>query len=141
MLDVSETAVAVRRVVITDQEEILMPTYCALVWESGTPLRDPAKPDFAAYMRGYEEFGAAVGETIVGGAVLLGNETATTVRVEGGRSGNLVLHDGPNVESKEMLGGFYLLDAPDLDAAIALAAQIPAAWDGGCIEVRPTMGM
>lgn len=40
-----------------------------------------------------------------------------------------------------MLGGFYLLDAPDLDAAIALAAQISSAWDGGRVELRPTLSM
>jgi hypothetical protein len=137
----SDPVRTVRRAVSQTDKETLMPTYCALIWEGKQALRDPSAPDFASYMAGYGEFGAAAGEAIVGGAALLGDDTATTVRVTGGKGGDVVLHDGPGVEVKEMLGGFYLLDAADLDAAVALAAQIPAAWDGGCVEVRPTMSM
>ena len=61
-------------------------------------------------------------------------ETATTVRVEDGRT---LTTDGPFVETKEALGGYLFFEADDLDAAIALAAQIPAARLGGAIEVRP----
>jgi hypothetical protein len=60
--------------------------------------------------------------------------TATTVRVQDGRT---LSTDGPFVETKEALGGYYLFDADDLDAAIELAARIPAARMGGAIEVRP----
>lgn len=60
--------------------------------------------------------------------------TATTVRVEGGRT---ILTDGPFVELKEAVGGYLFLEASDLDAAIELAAKIPAAWQGGEIEIRP----
>ncbi len=63
-------------------------------------------------------------------------ETATTVRVEDGR---VVTTDGPFVATKEALNGYLTFDAADLDAAIALAAQIPAARLGGAIEVRPIM--
>ncbi len=63
-------------------------------------------------------------------------ETATTVRVEDGR---VVTTDGPFVATKEALNGYLTFEAPDLDAAIALAAQIPAARLGGAIEVRPIM--
>jgi hypothetical protein len=59
--------------------------------------------------------------------------TATTVRV---RDGQTVTTDGPFAETKELLGGFYLIDARDLDEAIELAAKIPAAREGS-IEVRP----
>ncbi len=61
-------------------------------------------------------------------------ETATTVRVEDGRT---LITDGPFVELKEAIGGYLLFEADDLDAAIELAAQIPAARLGGAIEVRP----
>jgi hypothetical protein len=71
---------------------------------------------------------------VVGGAQLQSAETATTVRVEGGRT---LTTDGPFPESREVLGGYYLLEADDLDTAIELAARIPAARLGGAIEVRP----
>jgi hypothetical protein len=61
-------------------------------------------------------------------------ETSTTVRVEDGRT---LTTDGPFVAVKEALGGFLTFEADDLDAAIELAAKIPAAWLGGAIEVRP----
>ena len=70
----------------------------------------------------YEAISASPG--VLAGAQLHPAETATTVRVNGG--GTLTT-DGPFAETKEALGGYYLVDAPDLDAAIALAARIPAA--------------
>jgi hypothetical protein len=63
-------------------------------------------------------------------------ETATTVRVEGGKT---LTTDGPFVETKEALGGYLLFEADNLDAAIELAAKIPAARLGGAIEIRPVM--
>jgi hypothetical protein len=63
-------------------------------------------------------------------------ETATTVRVQDGRT---LTTDGPFVEIKEAVGGYLLLDADDLDAAIELASRIPAARLGGAIEVRPVV--
>src|SRR3954452_22045854 len=62
--------------------------------------------------------------------------TATTVRVD---NGGTATTDGPFVETKEELGGYYLLDADALDAAIELAARVPAARRGGAIEVRPVV--
>jgi hypothetical protein len=64
-------------------------------------------------------------------------ETATTVRVQDGRT---LTTDGPFVELKEAVGGWLVFDADDLDAAIELAARIPAARMGGAIEVRPVVG-
>jgi hypothetical protein len=61
-------------------------------------------------------------------------EMATTVRVKDGKT---LVTDGPFVEMKESLGGYLFFEAPDLDAAIKLAARIPAARMGGAIEVRP----
>jgi hypothetical protein len=71
---------------------------------------------------------------VVGGAQLQGVETATTVRVQDERS---LITDGPFADTKEVFGGFYLLEADDLDGALAFAARIPAARLGGCVEVRP----
>ena len=62
--------------------------------------------------------------------------TATTIRVTDGKS---QVVDGPYVESKEQLGGFYLIEAPDLDAALEIARRVPLGADGA-IEVRPLIG-
>src|SRR5437773_7171158 len=63
-------------------------------------------------------------------------ETATTVRVEDGET---LTTDGPFVAIKEALGGYFFFEADDLDAAIELAARVPAARMGGAVEVRPTV--
>jgi hypothetical protein len=62
-------------------------------------------------------------------------QNATTVRVEGGRT---VTTDGPFVGMKEALGGLFILEADDLDAAIEVAARVPAARYGGAVEIRPS---
>jgi hypothetical protein len=69
-----------------------------------------------------------------GGAQLQPADTATTVRVDGAET---VTTDGPFADTKEVLGGFYLFEAADLDAALDVAARIPAARMGGAVEVRP----
>jgi hypothetical protein len=69
-----------------------------------------------------------------GGAQLQPASTATTVRVDGGEP---LMTDGPFAETKEVLGGFYLYEADDLDGALEVAARIPAARLGGVVEVRP----
>jgi hypothetical protein len=61
-------------------------------------------------------------------------ETATTVRVQDGRT---LTTDGPFAEVKEAIGGFFVLEADDIDAAIEMAARVPAASMGGAVEVRP----
>jgi hypothetical protein len=116
-----------------------MPQFAALIYETGRP--DPTSPDLAGFMGGYAAFGERAGAAVVGGAALLGPETATTIQVRGGEEGEVVHTDGPYAETKEFLGGFYLLEAEDLDAAIDLARHIPAAFDGGSVEVRPLMPM
>jgi len=70
------------------------------------------------------------------GAQLQPVETATTVRVEDGKT---LTTDGPFAETKEVFGGFYLFEAADLDEALALAGRIPAARLGGKVEIRPLM--
>ena len=80
---------------------------------------------------------AAVNETpgVTPGEGLDAAETATTVRVENGKA---LVTDGPFVDIKEAIGGFLFFEADDLDAAIELAAKIPAARLGGAVEIRPT---
>ncbi|HEY4778427.1 MAG TPA: YciI family protein [Solirubrobacterales bacterium] len=80
----------------------------------------------------------AISETpgVTGGNQLQPSETATTVRVENGQA---LTTDGPFATTKEVLGGYYLLEADDLDAALEIAARIPAARLGGSIEVRPVV--
>ena len=73
---------------------------------------------------------------VTGGHQLQPPETATTVRVQDGRT---LTTDGPFAETKDAFGGYYLFEADDLDAAIELAARIPAARMGGAIEVRPVV--
>ena len=90
-----------------------------------------------AMMNEYNAFTNEMREAGVlqGGEALQPTATATTVRV---RSGKTSTTDGPFAETKEQLGGYYLLDCKDLDEAIAYAAKIPGAKDG-CVEVRPIM--
>jgi len=71
---------------------------------------------------------------ISGGTQLQAGETATTVRVNGG---DALTTDGPFAETKEVFGGFYLYEADNIDAALDVAARIPAARMGGAVEVRP----
>ncbi|HEV8549492.1 MAG TPA: YciI family protein [Polyangiaceae bacterium] len=72
---------------------------------------------------------------MLGGEALESVTTATTVRVQGGKT---LRTDGPFAETREQLGGFYAVEAKDLDEAVAIAARIPGAKTG-CIEVRPIM--
>ncbi len=79
---------------------------------------------------------AAIGQLpgVIGGEQLQPVETTTTVRVE---NGAMLLTDGPFVDAKEHVGGYGLVEADDLDAALEIAARIPAARMGGAVEVRP----
>ena len=63
-------------------------------------------------------------------------ETATTVRVQ---NGSTLTTDGPFADTKEVFGGYYVMDAQNLDEAIELAGRVPAARLGGCVEVRPVV--
>jgi len=91
--------------------------------------------DAAKHFEDYREFTAAIRESghFVGCNRLLPPPAATTVRV---RQGKVSTTDGPYVETKEQLGGYYVIEARDLDEAIQVAARIPGAWIG-CVEVRP----
>lgn len=80
-------------------------------------------------------FAESLGAARVGGAGLKGSATATTLREAGG---SRTVHDGPFAEAREQLGGFYLIDVPDLDAALEIARRVPLS-EGGSIEVRPLL--
>ena len=99
----------------------------------GTPEWDSLSDDEKQAV--YRDYGAINQHPgVTPGQQMSPPEQATTVRVADGQT---LATDGPFVETKEALGGYLFLEADDLDAAIALAAQIPAARMGGAIEVRP----
>jgi hypothetical protein len=85
----------------------------------------------------YAEYLAlAADERCVAHSRLQSVETATCVRVDGGRT---VMTDGPFADTKEVLGGVYVIEAENLDEAVAFAARIPASRLGGVVEVRPVV--
>jgi hypothetical protein len=99
-------------------------------------------PEEAEWSADYAAFGAAAGAAGVlrGGEALHPAGTATTIAYAGGKNSDLAITDGPYAEAKEVLGGFYLVEAADLDEAVRWAAQIPAAWRGK-VELRPVVPM
>ena len=88
-----------------------------------------------AEMQEYEAFGKQHASAIKGGNALQPTAEAQTVRL---RNGNALTTDGPFAETKEQLGGYYLVEAPDKATAAGMAAKIPGARFG-CVEVRPIM--
>jgi hypothetical protein len=107
--------------------------YMLLIHHGETPDWDALSDDERnAVYAGYQ----AINETpgVTPGVWIDGPETATTVRVQEGKT---LATDGPFVSLKEALGGYLFFEADNLDAAIELAARIPAARMGGAIEVRP----
>jgi hypothetical protein len=109
--------------------------YLLLIYHSEQGFEKTTESDRAAV---YQEFGQLREELSAKGKFLGGNQLAattmaTTVRV---RDGKRVVTDGPFAETKEQLGGYFLVNANDLDEAIAIAARIPSARNG-TIEVRP----
>jgi hypothetical protein len=71
---------------------------------------------------------------IIGGEQLAPVSMATTVRVDGGET---LITDGPFADTKEVFGGFYLLEASNLDEAVEIASRVPSTWMGGSVEIRP----
>jgi hypothetical protein len=120
------------------EKENTMPQYAALLY---TEDKDWSQDGQAEMSEGYREFGEAAAAVIRGGAALYPTATATTVRVTGGKGGDVVTSDGPYTETKEALTGFYLLEAEDLEQAVKIVSMIPAAWGPGGVEVRPVIPM
>lgn len=94
---------------------------------------DPATAD--AYWGAWGAYMQAMGPVILNGAPLAGIEQATTLRIA---DGTRHVQDGPFAETKEILGGFVIIDVPDLDTALEWAARAPCA-SAGSVEVRPTI--
>jgi hypothetical protein len=109
--------------------------YALLIYTSETEDSGASSEEQQAVMAAYNAFGQQFKDKIVGGEALLPTTSATTVRVREGKS---LTTDGPFAETKEQLGGFYLIEASNLDEAITIAAHIPGAARGE-IEVRPVM--
>lgn len=112
--------------------------YICLIYSDESTNSAPGTPEFAEVLEAYGAFGKEVNEAgvMVAGEPLQPTATATTVSV---RKGKTQIVDGPFAETKEQLGGFYILDCKDLDEAIGYAAKIPTASHGGRVEVRPLM--
>jgi len=111
--------------------------YMCLIYSNEGEGPQPGTQDFGTYMQGYQTFTADMAATkkMVHADALQPIATATTVSV---RDGKTITTDGPFAETKEQLGGYYLLECTDLDDAIAQAAKIPTAAFGR-IEIRPVM--
>ncbi len=109
--------------------------YMLLIYGDPSAAPDYESPEgqaeFQQWMRYTEELGES--GQLISGRALQPAETATTVR---GAGGEIVHTDGPFAETKEILGGYYLIDVPDLDAALAWAAKMPNI-SYGAVEVRP----
>lgn len=115
-----------------------MPLYAALIYSPAETEGQGTPEDWQRMLAEYGEFGEKAGAAGVlrGAEALQDTSTATTLHIEGGKGGTVIHSDGPFAETKEVLGGFYLLECADLDEALRWAAQIPGAWYGK-IEVRP----
>jgi hypothetical protein len=108
--------------------------YALLIYGSGEGWEQLSKEEQEAQT--HEYMALSQRRETRGGAELGDLASATTVRVDNGET---LTTDGPFAETKEYLGGFYLVECDNLDDAIAFAARIPAARNGGAIEVRPVV--
>jgi hypothetical protein len=114
--------------------------YMLLIYQTEGAESGLSEQELGAYFGKWGAFDAEARAktTVLDGAPLEGVATATTVRTNGGKS---VLSDGPFAETKEQLGGFYLIDAKDLDEATSMAGMMPHLAYGGSVEVRPVRNM
>ena len=110
------------------------PTWIALLLEPPERPVPPGTPEWDAMVVQHQEFGAAAGQHIKGGAGLHPPSTATTVRV---RDGEVLITDGPYAEGAEVANGFYVLSAADRDEAVKVASLIPAS----AVELRQRAGI
>jgi hypothetical protein len=109
--------------------------FMLLLYEDQADFERRNGPEGRPFMSAYKLYGDALraGKAMAGGAALQPPHSATTVRV---RNGERRVQDGPFADTKEQLGGYYIVEAPDLDAALDWAAKCPAA-SYGTVEVRP----
>jgi hypothetical protein len=111
-----------------------MPRYLVLIYEDEQPWINEAAGTAEALAAHYK-FNIDRADSIVDGKALQPTSTATSLRRDD--SGEIQVTDGPFVETKEALGGFYLIEADDPDAALEIARQVPAPFGG--LEIRPVM--
>ena len=113
--------------------------YLLLIYDAEKHIASMPETEYARLMSDYNAFSADLAKSgnLIGGNRLHDVAKATTVRV---REGKPQLTDGPFAETREQLGGYYLINAKDLDEACAIAGRIPSAKLGS-IEVRPVHGM
>jgi hypothetical protein len=111
--------------------------YILLIYENEAAQRQRSADEMQKMHSEYIAFTGAIKQSghLRAGEPLEKTSTATTVRVKDGKT---LRTDGPFAETREQLGGFYIVEAKDLDEAVGLAARIPGAKTG-CIEVRPIM--
>jgi hypothetical protein len=131
-LSISRAAVRRREDNALNEEDDMK--YALLIYSNDTEWDSLSEDEKNAIYGEYAAVSEAAG--VYGGSELQPGSTATTVRVQDGRT---LTTDGPFPETKEALGGFFLFEADDLDAALELAARIPAARRGGAVEVRPVV--
>ncbi len=114
--------------------------YMLLIYDDEKAWGKMSEPERGAIFKQYGEFTTSIRASgaFLAGAPLQPTSTATTVRDKNGKT---VTTDGPFAETKEQLGGYYLVEAKNLDEATALAARIPSVRVGGSVEVRPVMEM
>lgn len=110
-----------------------MAEYLVLIYEDEKGYEAADEAAMHKVMDAHMKFGEKHGAVLRGGNALESTSTATSIRR--GASGELNVTDGPFSETKEGLGGFYVIEAPDLDAALLIARDVPAAFGG--VEVRP----
>ena len=112
--------------------------YLLMAYESNEAFDARTGEDKAVYMEAWKAYADELRNAgvLTGGKGLEPPATGTTLRY---RDGERTVQDGPYADTKEQLGGFFILDVPDLDAALDWAARCPAVWDGA-VEVRPVLG-
>jgi len=110
-----------------------MAEYLILIYEDETAWSNGDQDTFDQIMKGHTAFGESNAAALRGGNALHGTDTATSIRKDA--AGEVTVTDGAFAETKEALGGYYVVEAANLDEAIALAKQVPAVYGG--VEVRP----
>ena len=109
--------------------------YLLMIYADPADEPTPGTAEFDAYIGRYFQLNAELGNNMLGSNALQPADTATMVRV---RDGKAITTDGPFAETKEQFGGYYLIEAENLDEALEVAGKIPAA-EVGAVEVRPVM--
>ena len=107
-----------------------MAQYLILIYENEADYETADQSVYQEVMDAHNRFAEQVGERLLGGNALQPTTTATSIRGD-------VVTDGPFVETKEVLGGYYLIEAKDLDEALEIGKRCPARFGG--VEVRPVM--